>query len=161
MGIRRTLLCMITIGMGAAHEPNAASAQSPELQVNYNMFKAYHAQGLYAEGEPYLKHALRLGEKEYGLNHYLTGQLLESLAEVYRLQGRYAEAEPLFQRSLAIHEQAFGPEHSHVARCLNNLAVLYVAEERYAKAEPLLQRALDIFEKTSEPRDPQLAMAPQ
>ena len=108
MHVRRTILCFATIFFWAAHDPDMASGQSPELMEAYTRYNTLYQQGRYSEAEPYAKEALRLGTEEFGSNNPNTAVFLNNLAEVYRTQGRYTEAEPLYKRALVIFEKALG-----------------------------------------------------
>ena len=56
------------------------------------------------EGEALLRRALPLTEERFGSEHFLTGELLDSLSEASLHQGRLAEAEAYLQRSFEIDE---------------------------------------------------------
>jgi len=81
------------------------------------------------------------------VEHALTGESLDNLAEFYREQGRGAEAEPLLRHALVLAEASLGQGHPLTATRLESLARLFRAQGRAGEADELSRRAQAIRAK--------------
>ncbi len=72
--------------------PAVAHGQSRELNDAYNRAGELYAQGRYQAALPFAEEALRLSEREFGLDHLTTATMLHDLAVLYDDLGRYPEA---------------------------------------------------------------------
>jgi tetratricopeptide (TPR) repeat protein len=108
-----------------------------------------NARRLYAQAEPFLQQALRIGEAVWGTRHPEMASLLNDLATAINQQGKLEQAESLLLRSLALREELRGAEHGEVAESLYYLGELYLDQGKYQQAEPCYLRALAIWENPS------------
>ncbi len=104
-------------------------------------------QAQYSDAETLLKRVISIYERHLGVEHPITANTLDFLANLYTSIKNYSEAEALYQRALAIRERHLGTEHPDTAKCLTHLSILYYEQCKYDQAEPLSQRALAIHEK--------------
>lgn len=111
----------------------------------------------FTEGETFLKKALKIREKLFGIEHPDTAQALTNLADLYRSQAKYSDAEPLYKHALRIREKVLGKDHAEVASSLHSLAVIYYWQGKYEKAELPHKRALKIREDTMGKDHPSVA----
>ncbi len=81
--------------------PAVAYGQSSELMDSYKRAGVLHALGRYQEALPFAEEALRLGEREFGLDHPDVAQGLENYAALLRMTGRSAEATRMEARAKA------------------------------------------------------------
>ena len=84
MHVRRTILCLVAISFWAAHDPDMASAQSPELIEAFNSYNTLYQQGRCAEAEPPHQRALTIREKALGPEHPDVAGSLNNLAKAAR-----------------------------------------------------------------------------
>ena len=82
--------------------PAVAHGQSAELLDTLARSDELYVAGRYREALPFAEEALRLSEREFGLEHPYTAAFLSNLAEVFQVLGRYDEAVPFCKRALAI-----------------------------------------------------------
>ena len=145
------------LGQVASGTEQGNPSTSPEALNAFNTAKKLREQGKYSEAIPYAEKALKIYEKENGLNHENVGVCFDLLGLLYQALGNYSAADPLYKRALALFEKALGPDHPNVASSLNNLATLYQVLGNYSAAELLYKRALAIKEKALGPDHPDVA----
>jgi non-specific serine/threonine protein kinase/serine/threonine-protein kinase len=104
-----------------------------------------------AEGERYLREAVRIREKNFGANDLWLANSLADLADVRRRQRAFADAEHLLARSLAIRRKALPPGDPAIAASLSGLGQVYRDWQRFDQAEPILLEALAIRMKAFGP----------
>ena len=75
-----------------------------------------------ADARPYAERALRIAEREFGLDHPQALGPANNLGLVLYQLGKTAEARPYAERALAITENAYGLDHPHAALLRDNLA---------------------------------------
>ena len=99
---------------------------------------------LYVESNVFLRKALSLSKRIWGLDHQHVADSLNGLAELYYVRGDYRKAESFYLQALEIRKRGLGVAHPDVASTLNNLGLLYKTQGKYKEAEPLYKRALRI-----------------
>jgi TPR repeat protein len=112
-------------------------------------FKVLFQQRKFEQALVVAQKAIKLAEKNGGLNNPEVAISLGHLATTYSLQRESTKAEPLFRRSLEIYEKSLGLNHPTVAGALGNLALCYKAQGKYIKAESAYKKSLKILEKLS------------
>src|SRR5262249_44445469 len=93
--------------------------------------------------------ALKIYEKERGIEDWKATGTLGELVGLYKEQKKYGDVERLYKWALGNLEKKLGPEHLSIAPLLNNFAKFYQEQKKYAEAESLYKRALAIQEKAS------------
>lgn len=78
----------------------------------------------FAAAEALLAPLLPIVERERGLEHPVTANVLNNLGSAIRLQGRNEEARPLYERVLKINRKLYGPGHLRTLYSETNLALL-------------------------------------
>jgi tetratricopeptide (TPR) repeat protein len=79
---------------------------SKDLEESYHCLgKYYRDMKDYRNGEKYFQQALRLREKQYGIDHYKVCQTLEEYALLLREAARESEAEQMEARAASIREK--------------------------------------------------------
>ena len=81
-------------------------------------------QGEYGSAETMYLQALPIVERSYGVDHPMTGNLLDALAEACLDKGDFDRARSLLERALEITEASLGAEHPNVGTSLHNLATV-------------------------------------
>ncbi len=117
----------------------------------------WHDLAEWNRGEPLMRRALAIDEKNLGQNNSNVATGLNNLARLLAATNRYKDAEPLYRRALLIDEQIFGSDHPNVIVVLNNLALLLQATHRVKEAELLFRRALTIAERSFGQEHPTVA----
>lgn len=132
---------------GTLAESVPTSGRRPEEAVKLLGFLGgqCYAAGRYGEGEPFLRKALTIQDREPDRPE--TAILLNNLAMLLAAKGDYQAAEPLYRRAILIQQKLLGPEDPQTAMSLSNLAVLIQAKGQYAEAEQLFRDVLSIRER--------------
>jgi eukaryotic-like serine/threonine-protein kinase len=104
-----------------------------------------------AEGERYLREAVRIRELRLGPADLWLANSLADLADVRRQQRQFADAEGLLLRSIAIREKALPPDDPLLAASLSGLGRVYRDAGKFEPAERYLFRALAIRVKAYGP----------
>ena len=85
----------------------------------------FQVTGQHSEAIVYYKRALKIKEKEFGVDHINTADTINNLGITYDSQGKYDEAIAQYERALRIYEKAFGVDHINTADTINNLGITY------------------------------------
>src|SRR5689334_10535251 len=113
------------------------------------------SQGLDANAQQALEHALAIRERLLGANHFLVADTRIRLGLVHFRQGHIAEAEQMQSSAIAIlRQQEPTPQ---LAAALNNLGNVFSAQRRWKEAEQDIREALLIWERLGGPENPSLA----
>ena len=91
--------------------------------------------------------ALKIKEREFGVDHINSADTIMSIGLVYSDQGKYAEAISWYERALKIIEREFGVDHINSADTINNIGIVYSNQGKYAEAISWYERALKIKER--------------
>jgi tetratricopeptide (TPR) repeat protein/CHAT domain-containing protein len=126
-------------------------AQSPELLKSYQQAVAFHKKGNYKEAVSFFQKTLKRGEMEFGPDHTISADIMNSLGEAYYAQSRHRKAETFFNKALAIRKKNLAPTHRDIAQSLNNLGLLYADLGRYGDAEEFYKNSMTIYEKALGP----------
>lgn len=112
--------------------------------------KTYRLQRLFSLSQSYMRKALELSEKLYGMDAALfsTGLIYCDLGISSMMQADYNEAEKCFVRSSEIFSHRSSAEMSGVADSLQHLGAMYCAQSEYVKSERVLLRALARYRKS-------------
>jgi CHAT domain-containing protein/Tfp pilus assembly protein PilF len=129
----------------------------PEAAVLKNLGELYGDTGRAHQGEPLMRRALLILEKNLEEDHPLTLRTVNNLGLVSTAAGKYVEAEKLFQRALADIARLKQEETLLHATVLNNLAELHRALSQDEKAEPLFKHCLEIKEDRLGKNNPSIA----
>ena len=90
----------------------------------------YESQGKYAEAISWYERALKIYEREFGVDHINSASTINNIGIVYDSQGKYAEAISWYERALKIKEREFGVDHINSANTINNIGIrLLLARE--------------------------------
>ena len=93
------------------------------------------------------KEKLKIIERDFGENNYLTGYAHLKVAEGYKILGRFKIAEFHYKKSLEILSKYKKEEPKALADSKNSLGLYYLEQGIYNKAEIQLEEALKIKEK--------------
>ncbi|GGV22438.1 tetratricopeptide repeat protein [Streptomyces filipinensis] len=96
---------------------------------------------------PYLVHALRARERDFGPRHPLALTMRVALASAYEESGDLARAIPLFETAFADRRDVLGPDHPETHTSRVRLASAYEAAGRLDLAIEQLGQALDDSER--------------
>ena len=91
--------------------------------------------------------ALRIKEREYGLEHREVAKTLTSLGNAYGYLGDAQAMRDLLKKALRIQEREYGAEHRQVATILMNLGSTYWDLGGAQKTRDLVEKALRIKER--------------
>lgn len=69
-------------------------------------------QGKYAEVISWYERVLKILEREFGVDHIDSANMINNIGAVYRQQGKYAKAISWYERALNIKERKFGVDHN-------------------------------------------------
>ncbi|UCG58184.1 MAG: tetratricopeptide repeat protein [Phycisphaerales bacterium] len=117
-----------------------------EASIRQHLGRTYIELGNYGQGEPHLRRAYDLRQRQLGDKDLLTLTSLSQLGRLYMLQGRYREAEPLLVQALESRRRVLGPDHADTLETRVWLGLVYteLATPSYQKkAEELLTAALE------------------
>src|SRR5262249_59730025 len=99
---------------------NRLGKSSPQATSLYhNLGGLEHAQGRFAEGEPFARKSVELRRLVHGDNHPDVAADVAALAALFDGQGKYDEAEMLYDHALSVFERFYGPEHFEIAVTLH------------------------------------------
>jgi tetratricopeptide (TPR) repeat protein len=127
----------LAVHVHGRHDPRLAS-------LLHNLAGLKHAQGKYAEGEPYARLAVDLREQQTGPDSVELAGDLAVLGALLAGRDRLEEAERISTRTLDIWTRRRGPTHYEVAVALHNLAALDATRGRLEQARRRYQHALQI-----------------
>jgi tetratricopeptide (TPR) repeat protein len=120
-----------------AHQPLVAA------QIGLAIGKAYHALGLYAQAEPYVRQSLDTHRKLLGNQEPRTIDSIGSLGLVMQHLGKLSEAETLLREALDARRRILGDDHPDTLHSLNNVGVLLYLTGEPRGSVTVLRQALD------------------
>ena len=91
--------------------------------------------------------ALKIDEREFGVDHINSADTIMGIGLVYNSQGKYAEAISWYERALKIKEREFGVDHINSADTINNIGECLSSQGKYVEAISWYERALKIKER--------------
>jgi len=110
-----------------------------------------------AEALDVCRRAVRIKEKELGVEAPGTAASIHNLGALYWANGDYASARASLERALGIRERTLDKNHPDIARSLLYLANLDISMGHETTARPLLERAIAIQRVALSPADPEIA----
>lgn len=96
-----------------------------------------------AEGLPFSRRALELGEKVYPEGHITVARLASNLAGDLNRSSRFAESEAVIRKAIDIYRDAGRENSPQAAAAYNNYGRLLTLLGRYAEAAEYLRKAAD------------------
>ena len=93
------------------------------------------------------KRALKINEREFGVDHINSADTIANIGSVCYSQGKYADAISWHERALKIIEREFGVDHINSANTINNIGEVLRKQGKYADAISWHERALKIKER--------------
>lgn len=143
LGIILAVLCVFNLANAQTSQKDEAERLSIEA---VKLFKA----GKYKEAVPIAEKVVELREKEFGANHFKTGEALSNLGSIQRANGDNKEAEKTFERAIALYEA--NPaltvnSRKTLAQMLEIVGFLKFGNNKSEKAAEFYQRALQEHEK--------------
>ncbi|MCG3126012.1 MAG: Serine/threonine-protein kinase PknD [Phycisphaerae bacterium] len=133
----------------AAIDPAARSLVEADLRNTLGA--VYRALGLYDQGLPHLRAALRIRSEQLGENDPATVQNLHNLALMLHDRGEYAEAEALARREVEATRSAAADDPAGYGSASLLLASIVTMAGRYDEAQEPMNAALDAFERAEGP----------
>ncbi|MEE2792849.1 MAG: tetratricopeptide repeat protein [Acidobacteriota bacterium] len=121
-----------------------------------NLADFFHGQARDTEAEPLYLEALKLLERNEGLDSTRVARFSADLAFFYTTLGRAEEAEPLYHQSLQTLERLHGTQGNEVILIRTALAGFYLDEQRYAEADTLYRELLTILSDAQNSQPDQL-----
>ena len=103
--------------------------------------------------------ALAIAERNFGPNHYITGDYLFTLGLAELDQGAYATARRHIQQALRTFEARYSTSHEYVATALSVLAETDARLGDYANSRREQARAIDVYTRVGGPNHPFVASA--
>jgi tetratricopeptide (TPR) repeat protein len=100
--------------------------------------------GQFQEAFVFFKRALKIDEREFGVDHINSAGTIHNIANVYSSQGRYADAISYYERALKIYEREFGVDHINSANTLHNIGLLYKNIGDWMSAKSYFERTTSI-----------------
>jgi tetratricopeptide (TPR) repeat protein len=111
-----------------------------------NMFGTLYEQNRVAEGEPYLRRALAIGEKAFP-NSLNMASLQHCLAALEASHGNFKESARLLEKSIATKEKLLGPQHPDLVRSLTSYSGVLRHLHQKTEAKQVQNRA-DLIQKS-------------
>ena len=74
-------------------------------------FEVYRQQGKYAEAISCYERALKIFEREFGVDHVNSASTLHNIGLLYKSMADWVSAKSYFERASSLHRQCRGPEH--------------------------------------------------
>jgi tetratricopeptide (TPR) repeat protein len=119
----------------------------PIMKANRKIARYLRSSGRYNEAETLLGQTLAASEKQLGVEHPDTLEIMYTLALVYTAQGHYDEAEIQYRHVLALREKQLGSEHPDTLNTMYGLAGVYRILGRHSEAEAHYKLVLALREK--------------
>jgi serine/threonine-protein kinase len=107
--------------------------------------------GEHAKAEVFAREIVDAQQRTWGVEHPVTTDGMEIVAEQVAAQGRYAEADAILTNVITILERRVGPQHFRFGSALIDRGWERLAAGRRAEAEADLRRALSIMEASEGP----------
>ena len=92
------------------------------------------------------KRALKINEREFGVDHINSASTIMNIGRVYDSQGKYADAISWYERALKINEREFGVDHINSAAMIANIGLVYLEQGHQSLAKQQLIRGYQIFQ---------------
>ena len=104
--------------------------------------------GKYTEAMSWYERALKIFEREFGVDHINSANTIMGVGCVYDSQGKYAEAISWYERSLKISEREFGVDHVNSASTLYNIGLVYKDTADWMPAKSYFERAARLYRQS-------------
>lgn len=101
----------------------------------------------YKDPKSYLDEALGYRLKNYGANHILRANSLNSLGRYHFIEGQYEEAKSKYQEAIELIKKLGIKEHKYLLWSRDGLAEVYTALEKYDEAETQYQESINLTMK--------------
>ena len=140
-------VCLTRLAVdNAVSEPGVTD--SLRAALNERLGKSLCAAAQFDQAEPYLRNALELQQRLFGLDHPDLAATLEDLALVKLRQAKLAYAEYLAREALAIRERSLESSPLlYAASCEGLATIISYTKSKLPEAERLVNRALSIRQK--------------
>lgn len=120
---------------------------------------SYEKNGKPIKGIEYLEISLSKAKEHFPEEHWITVNVLNSIANCYISLGQYQEALETHIEILNYELQEDKPNESNVSTAYNNVAICWAALGKYEKALEFYNKSYNIDKETLEPNDPKMAVS--
>ena len=123
-------------------------SQSIELRETFKSSKSAYKAGNLIEAMEFTSEAIKLSEKDFGLEHFYTATLIANLGLIQYEKALYKDSKISFKKALTIRKKVLKTDHEDIAETLNYIALTNRKLSKYNKALEYHNDALLIMSRS-------------